>query len=137
MTPRTADFDLYIVQLRHGAADLPRFSADASSLSSAGVAGFESVDQFNAAIEASIHPQAIGWWVLAVLAALVGLLVIGQALARQSAVESEDYPTLATLGLEQRQFVVLATARNLVVAICRLPRRGGAGRRAVSDRPRR
>ena len=137
VTPRTADFDLDLVRLRHGAADLPRFIADASSLSSAGVAGFESVDQSNAAIERSIRPQAIGWWALAVLAALVGLLVIGQALARQSAVESEDYPTLATLGLEQRQLVALATVRNLVVAICGCRRRGGAGRRAVPDRPRR
>ena len=117
VTPRTAAFDLYLVRLRHGAADLPRFSVDASSLSNAGVAGYESVDQFNAAIEGSIHPQAIGWWVLAVLAAFIGLLVIGQALARQSAVESEDYPTLATLGLERRQLVAVATARNVVVAI--------------------
>ena len=117
VAPRTATFSLYLVRLRHGAAGLPKFGVDATSLSSAGVAGYESVDQFNAAIEGSIHPQAIGWWVLAVLAALVGLLVIGQALARQSAVESEDYPTLATIGLEQRQLVALATARNLLVAI--------------------
>ena len=75
------------------------------------------MDQFNASIEASIHPQAIGWWVLAALAALVGLLVVGQALARQSVVESEDYPTFATLGLEQRQLVALGTVRNLVVAL--------------------
>jgi hypothetical protein len=117
VTSRTAAFHLYLVRLRHGSTDLPRFAADVSSLSNAGAAGYESVDQFNTAIEGSIHPQAIGWWVLAVLAALVGLLVIGQALARQSAVESEEYPTLATLGLEQRQLVALATARNLVVAI--------------------
>ena len=53
---------------------------------------------------------------LAVLALLVGLLVIGQALARQSVVESEDYPTFATLGLEERQLVALAMVRNLVLA---------------------
>ena len=66
---------------------------------------------------ASIHPQAVGWWVLAVLAALAGLAVIGQALGRQSVVESEEYPTLAALGLPRRQLVVLGTARNLVVAL--------------------
>ena len=59
---------------------------------------------------------------LAALAALVGLLVIGQALARQSIVESEDYPTLATLGLDGPQLARLGMARNLAVAIA-----GGAG----------
>ena len=39
-----------------------------------------------------LPPQAIGWWILA---GLVGLAVIGQALARQSIVQSEGYPTLA------------------------------------------
>ena len=70
-----------------------------------------------ASVEASIHPQAIGWWILAALAALVGLAVIGQALARQSIVESEDYPTMAALGADRRQLVVLGMARNLVVGL--------------------
>jgi hypothetical protein len=117
VVPHTGVFYLYFVRLRHGVADLPRFSVDVNALSSAGLVGYQSADQFNSAIEASIHPQAIGWWVLAALAALVGLLVIGQALARQSVVESEDYPTFATLGLEQRQLVALGTARNLAVAV--------------------
>jgi hypothetical protein len=115
--PRTAVAHAYAVRLRHGAADLPRFDVDANALSSAGLAGFQNQAQVDASVEASIHPQAVGWWVLAVLAALVGLLVIGQALARQSMVESEDYPTLATLGLDRGQLVALATARNLFVAI--------------------
>ncbi len=56
-----------------------------------------------ASVEASIHPQAIGWWILAALAAIVGLAVLGQALVRQSVIESEDYPTLAALGADRRQ----------------------------------
>jgi hypothetical protein len=51
-----------------------------------------------ASVEASIHPQAIGWWALAALAAIVGLAVLGQALVRQSIAEGEDYPTMAALG---------------------------------------
>ena len=49
--------------------------------------------------------------------ALVGLAVIGQALGRQSVVESEEYPSLVALGLPRRQLVVLGTARNLMVAL--------------------
>ena len=80
-----------------------------------------------ASIETSIHPQAIGWWILAALAALVGLAVVGQALARQSIVESEDFPTMAALGVNRRQLVTLGMARNLVVGLV-----GAAGAVAIA-----
>ncbi len=104
---------VYLVRLRHGTADLPRFAAAANGLHLVYVSN---QDTAAAAVAASIHPQAVGWWVLAALTALAGLAVVGQALGRQSLVESEEYPTLAALGLPRRQLVVLGTARNLVVA---------------------
>jgi hypothetical protein len=114
----------YYVRLRHGAADQPRFQADLNAIH---VFYSQNLDPTATAVTASIHPQAVGWWVLAVLAALAGLAVIGQALGRQSVVEGEEYPTLAALGLARRQLVVLGTARNLVVAIA-----GAAGAVAVA-----
>jgi len=110
---------VYLVRLRHGTADLPRFAAAANGLHLVYVSN---QDTAAAAVAASIHPQAVGWWVLAALAALAGLVVIGQALGRQSVVESEEYRTLSALGLPGRQLVELGTARNLVVALA-----GGAG----------
>jgi hypothetical protein len=105
---------VYLVRLRHGTSSLPRFAAAAGPLHLDYVS-----NQANAAaaVAASIHPQAVGWWVLAVLAALVGLAVIGQAIGRQSVVESEEYPSLVALGLPRRHLVVLGTARNLLVAL--------------------
>jgi ABC-type lipoprotein release transport system permease subunit len=105
---------VYLVRLRHGTSSLPQFGAAAGSLhldyvSNQAVAA--------AAVEASIHPQAVGWWVLALLAALVGLAVIGQALGRQSIVESEEYPSLVSLGLPRRDLVRLGMTRNLLVAL--------------------
>ena len=87
---------MYLVRLRHGAADLPRFDAAASA--DGGAVYTQNEDAQVASVEASIHPQAIGWWLLAPLAALVGLAVIGQALGRQSIAESEDFPTMVALG---------------------------------------
>ena len=115
--PRTADFYEYLVRLRHGAAGLPRFAVRHARLSAAGVEGYESADELIASVERSIHPQAVGWWILAALAALVGLVVIGQAVARQSITEREDYPTMAALGADRRQLVALGMSRNLVVAL--------------------
>ena len=115
LLPRTATGYVYLVRLRHGAADLPRF--DAATSADGGTVYTQNEDAQVASVEASIHPQAIGWWLLAPLAALVGLAVIGQALGRQSIAESEDFPTMVALGVERRQLVMLGTLRNLVVGL--------------------
>jgi len=124
--PRTASSYDYFVRLRRGVADIPRFGSAASTLN-LGTGGYSSEDAFAASVEGSIRPQAIGWWILAALAALVALAVVGQALARQSIVESESYPTMAALGADQRHLVVLGMARNLVLALT-----GAAGAVAIA-----
>jgi len=126
--PRTAVTYQYFVGLRHGEADLSRFVRAGEALNlGAGTVGISSEDGQAAAIEASIHPQALGWWLLAGLAGLVTLAVVGQALGRQSILESEDYPTMAALGLDRGQLVALGMVRNLAVALV-----GAAGALAVA-----
>jgi FtsX-like permease family len=115
--PRTSAGYVYLVRLRDGAGGISRFNAAALSLSGAGLQGGQDEDGVAVAIATSIHPQAIGWWILAILAALVGLAVVGQALARQSRVESEDYPTMAALGADRRQLVALGMAQTLLVGL--------------------
>lgn len=112
--PRSLIFDAYFVRLHHGAQDLPRFNADARSMHVLFSVGESAAAD---AVKTSIHPQAVGWWVLALLAGLAGLVVVGQAIGRQNVVESGEYPTLATLGLVPRQLVRLGMARNLTVAV--------------------
>jgi hypothetical protein len=115
--PHTARGFEYAMRLRGGTADLPRFDAEANRLDKAGVEGVGNLHGQIESIEGSIHPQAIGWFVRAALAALVGLTVIGQAVSRQSVVEGRDYPTLTALGTDQRQLVALGMARNLILAV--------------------
>ncbi len=115
--PETATGVEYAVRLRHGAADLARFNTEANKLEGAGLEGVGNNDGLVDSIEASIHPQGVGWFILAGLAALVGLAVVGQALARQSIAESEGYVTLSALGASRRQLVMLGTARNLLVGL--------------------
>jgi len=111
--PRTANGYVYAVRLRHGAGDLARFESQLRALGAAP----SNEDTVPATVEAAIHPQAVGWWILAALAAIVGLAVLGQALARQSIAEGEDYPTMAALGADRRQLLALGLARNLFVGI--------------------
>jgi hypothetical protein len=111
---RTVLADVYLVRLRHGTADLPRFAAALAPLHVVYVSNQDTSAQ---AVAGSIHPQAVGWWMLAALAALAALAIVGQGLGRQSVVESEEYPKLVALGLPRRQLIALGTTRNLVMAL--------------------
>ena len=101
------------MRLRHGTDDLPRFDRDATALGIAGTGG----QQATATITQAIHPQALGWWLLAALAALAGLAVIAQGLSRQAVVESATYRTLAAIGLGTGRLVLLGTVRAMVVGV--------------------
>ena len=102
----------YFVRLRHGAADLPAFD---SQLRPLGTLGADDLDIDAATVQRSIRPQAVGWWVLAGLAALAGLAVIGQAAARQFVSDQDDHQALAAVGLRVRQFVALGLARAAII----------------------
>jgi len=114
LAPRTVVFPSYYVRLRHGADDIPRFESDAAAL---GALSTFNQDGPAASVQGSIHPQAVGWWVLAVLAGLAGVAVMAQALARQNIVESEEYPTMAALGASPNQLALLAMGRTSAVAL--------------------
>ena len=116
--PRTAFDYQYLVRLRHGVAALSAFDDGVSGLDlGTGSTGASNQVGLAASVETSIHPQAVGWWVLAALAGLVGLAVIGQALSRQSSVESEEYPTLTAVGANSRQLAALAMARTFAAGV--------------------
>jgi hypothetical protein len=103
---------VYYVRLRRGAADLPAFDSQLRPLSSLGA---DDLDIDAAAVQRSIRPQVVGWWILAGLAALAGLAVIGQAAARQFVTEQDDRQALSALGLAPRQLVALGLARAFII----------------------
>jgi FtsX-like permease family len=106
---RAALLSTYYVRFGHGAADLAGFDSRFRSLD---VDGTYDLDAAAEAVEGSIRPQVIGWYVLAGLAALA---VIGQAVARQAATEQADHPALSALGVRPREFVLVALARALLI----------------------
>jgi ABC-type lipoprotein release transport system permease subunit len=109
---KTANYWGYFVRLTHGASDIPRFEADVQAL---GADGSSDQDTPAATVVASIHPQAVGWWILAGLTALVGIIVLGQAFSRQAAVASRTRGILSALGITQRQMVLVGMGRTLLV----------------------
>ncbi len=111
---QTVLFNEYLFRLRHGAASLPRFETQARTLG--GLSGTD-LDAVATSIATSIDPQAVGWWILTALAALVGIIVLAQALARQAALEADDYPVLGALGATRGQLFTLTMTRTLAVTL--------------------
>jgi len=101
----------YYVRLAHGDADLTDFDGSLRPLNTYGTYDMDAAAE---AVQASIRPQVVGWYVLTGLAALAALAVIGQAMARQTAAERADQPALSALGVRPREFVLLALLRALL-----------------------
>jgi hypothetical protein len=68
-------------------------------------------------LERSIHLQAQALWVLAALGGLTALLLVGQALTRQVALDSSEHPLLRSLGMTRRQLFALGLARVAPVGL--------------------
>jgi ABC-type lipoprotein release transport system permease subunit len=111
--PQSTQIAAYFVRLRGGVNDLPRFQTEARKL---GALSTTDLDTTEASNEASIHPQAVGWWLLAGAAGFVGLVIIFQALARQALLESADFETLTALGMSRRQLVAFGLTRTAFIA---------------------
>jgi hypothetical protein len=109
--------DLLLVRLRHGAADLSAFAKGVNGTVPEGkvVFLFRQEDTSKNVLR-SFHLQAIALWVLAALTGFVALLVFGQTLARQTFLESTDYPTLGALGMTRGQLTAVAVVRGAAAA---------------------
>ncbi len=75
------------------------------------------LDTNAAAVNSSIRPQAVGWWILAALTALVGLIVLAQAQSRQASIEEDAYGTLRTLGVSGWQLFLTGLARTAAIGV--------------------
>lgn len=111
--PLTDHAYAYAVTLRRHAADVAAFDREAAAQGALG-----SFDQEAATtVSSAIHPQAEGWWILALLAALAGVATIGQALSRQATVESETYRTFSAIGMSPRHIALVGLLRAVAVSL--------------------
>jgi ABC-type lipoprotein release transport system permease subunit len=71
----------------------------------------------HARVQDAIRPEAIALAVFAFLAAVAGLLAIGQILSRRIFLDATDYPTLRSLGMNEPQLAMVAVIRGIIVSV--------------------
>ena len=63
----------------------------------------------------SIRPQAVALWLLAALFGVIGLLIVGQLLARLTFLEATGYGTLRALGMSRGQLMTACLVRAAAI----------------------
>jgi ABC-type lipoprotein release transport system permease subunit len=107
----------FYAYLQHGEADLPRFEREVEQVAGGRRVEFGTKSDFISQLQRGVHIQAAALWILAGLAAILALLVAGQALARQTLLESTDYPILRALGMTSGQLLRVSLLRAAAIAI--------------------
>ncbi len=73
----------------------------------------------NSNTERSINLQVVALWILAALLGLAALLVVGQLLSRQSALEADEHPVLRGLGMTRRELWFVGMTRAVAIGLLR------------------
>jgi ABC-type lipoprotein release transport system permease subunit len=110
-------FPLTAIRLKRGDADLDAFRAGVERLAGGRQFAFQPYRSFTTKLQSSIDLQAQALLVLAVLGGFAVLVLVGQALARQIALESSEHPLLLSLGMTHRQLFALGMMRIAPVSL--------------------
>jgi ABC-type antimicrobial peptide transport system permease subunit len=110
-----SDCDALAVHLRNGLdgsatflAEVYRISPDAFVLDLTNEALF---------VSRTVHLNALILRLLAVLAAIAGIMILGQSLVRRTSLGALDDPILRSIGMTRRQLLWSATLPGLIVAV--------------------
>ena len=103
------------LRFHHGSRDWPAVNRELgththSKLVQAALLSAQSVNT-----QRSIRPQAVALWLLAALFGVIGLLIVGQLLARLSFLEAAEYGTLRALGMSRGQLMTACLVRAAAI----------------------
>jgi len=82
-----------------------------------GQAFFADLAQQSAAVERALKPEAVALYLFASLLGLLGLVVVGQLLGRQVALDASDHPVLSAVGADRRQLFALSMVRAGAIVV--------------------
>jgi hypothetical protein len=105
------------VRLKRREADVPAFKAGVQRIAGDRGYGFYDPAATLPKVQRSIDLQAQALLLLTAFGAAAALLLVGQALFRQSLIEAAAHPTLRALGMSRAQLVALGAARAALIAL--------------------
>ena len=98
------------------ASDVDRLLRDARGFTEGKVFAPQEQSSHTRAVQGSANLQATAFKLLAAFVALTGIMIMGQVLARETTLGSEEGSTLRALGFDRRQLVWLGILRVMPVA---------------------
>jgi ABC-type lipoprotein release transport system permease subunit len=103
------------LRFHHGSRDWPAVRRELGK--TAGGRRVEALPTFaqSANTQRSIRPQAVALWLVAALFGVIGLLIVGQLLARLSFLEAAEYGTLRALGISRAQLMTGCLGRAAAI----------------------
>lgn len=113
--------DAILVRLRNGERDVDEFLGQLKRLGGGDETNVRLQRDFTTPVDRSLHTQAVALQILALLAALVGALILGQLQARLTFVESADHRALAALGMSPGQRFGLGVVRSAAIGVIGAP----------------
>jgi ABC-type lipoprotein release transport system permease subunit len=116
------DINLVGVRLRHGARDFKPFAAAARRVGQGAITVGEQGNVSGATTAAAsaqrgVHLEVVALLAFGVLAALVTLLLVGQAINRQTQLDASDRATFRSLGATSGQLAGVVVVRTAVIAV--------------------
>jgi hypothetical protein len=106
-----------IVRLRHGAGDVPAFRKAVDALVPDEAVAYQTASVTAAKVDRAVQPAVGALWIFAAVMAITGVFVVGQALTRQSFLDSVDFPALRGLGFARPQLFGVAMMPAALVAV--------------------
>ena len=103
------------LRFRHGSADWPAAQRELGKHTDGKPVQAALLSDQSVNTQRSIHPQAVALWLLAALFGVIGLLIVGQLLARLSFLEATGYGTLRALGMSRGQLMTACLGRAAAI----------------------
>ena len=103
------------LRFHHGSRDWPAVLRELSKNSDGKPPEAALLSAQSVNTQRSIRPQAVALWLLAALFGVIGLLIVGQLLARLSFLEATEYGTLRALGMSRGQLMTACLGRAAAI----------------------